>query len=814
MVNEPLHVIANAHMDPVWIWNWREGYGEVWATFRSAIDRLAEQPELIFTASSAAHHAWIEEQDPVMFAQIQAAVAAGRWYLAGGMWIEPDCNLPSGESLARQLLAGQRYFQRAFGQTATVGYNVDSFGHSSGLPQLLAAAGLTSYVFMRPGEHERELPAQLFSWRDSSGTALPTYRIPFDYASAEPAELAKLFSAGAELAAAQHTALMLFVGVGNHGGGPTRATLAEVDQLRAVNRAIRYSDPGAYFLAATGSAPEVSGELQHHAVGCYSVSAWVKAANDHAEGALLDAEVTDLIAARLADRPSRQGELSRAWEELLLCQFHDIAAGTASSLAYPTIAARFGHAETVADQVTTNALYQLAHRVDTSPAPGTTVERHWSFWKGDEGNGIPFLIHNPLGWAVRQPVIATRPAARVLDSAGREVPHQAVASGEVTLFSSHTLFVAELPPLGYEVYWLQGGDRMTVTRPEQSAPVIESDTLRAEIDPASGAIISLLETATGRELVADGGIRPVLRADSSDTWSHGLTSYDGQLLAIEFDGFEVIKAGPIRWTLRMRFRCGDSTLTEDLSLVAGLPFAAVRLRANWSLPRVVLKLLLPWRLGPDLRTVAGAAYDIAEREPTGSEEPVQGWLDCYSPAADAGVGLATGHLHGYSATASTVALTLLRNPLAADHGGTWGEGADEDFATTDTGLHDAVIRIYPHAGDWRSAALTAAAAELTRPPLVIADTYHDGALPPKGSFLTVSPAGTPVVRAIKRAESNDGIVLRLVEPVGATLTVHLTGDLLGRDVSVTLKPFEVRTLLVPDDPAAPPQPLTIAELPQ
>jgi len=803
MPDQPLHVIANAHLDPVWIWDLREGFGEVWATFSAALDRLDERPELVFTASSAAFHAWIEYHDPALFARIKAAVAAGRWYLAGGMWIEPDCNLPSGESMCRQLLHGQRYFQRAFGRTATIGFNPDSFGHNAGLPQILARAGLSGYVFMRPGAEEKDLPAHLFTWRDLSGTALPAYRIPFDYATMDPADVPKLFAEGAELAAAEGTPLMLFVGVGNHGGGPTRATLAEVDRLPG-----RYSDPGAYF-ASVGAGPDVLGELQHHAPGCYSVSAWVKAANDHAEGALLDAETIDLIAARLAERPSRQPELSLAWEELLLCQFHDILAGTASSRAFPAVAARFGHVETVADQVTTNALYQLAHRIDT----GEPVERHWSFWTGDEGKGVPFLVYNPLPWAVTQPVIATRPAERVLDSAGREVLKQPVASGEVTLYSTHTLFIAELPPLGYEVFWLQGGQRRLDQRPRAGSTVIESDLLRAEIDQETGAISSLRENASGRELLGEGGIRLELRADDSDTWSHRLVSYEGEILPLRFDGFEIVEAGPVRWVARTRFSYGQSAVVADLWLQKGLPFAELRVRANWSSPRVVLKLVCPWRLGADVETVAGAAYGVADREPSGAEEPVQGWVDCYSPSAGCGIGVTTGHLHGYDATPDALRLTVLRNPLAADHGGSWGGQDQADFPCTDTGSHDARVRIHPHARDWRGAGLVAAAAEQSRPPLVIADTYHGGSLPQRGGFLTAEPAGVPFVRAIKRSEAGDGVLVRLVEPSGSPLAAFLGGDALGREVPVTLEPYEVKTLLVPDDSSLPVRTVTIAELP-
>jgi alpha-mannosidase len=808
-----LHLIANAHMDPIWIWDWREGFGEVWATFRSALDRLREQPELVFTASSASHHAWIADHDPAMFAEIKAAVADGRWLLAGGMWVEPDCNLPSGESFCRQMLAGQRFFQREFGRTATVGYNVDSFGHNAGLPQLLRAAGLTSYVFMRPNQSERDLPAHLFRWRDLSGAEVLAYRIPFAYETGAAADVASRLADGTKLALAEQTPLMIFIGVGNHGGGPTRATLAAIDRLRPDYPAVTYSDPSRYFAVAPGAdAPVVTGELQHHAVGCYSASAWVKAGHDQAEAALLDAEGIESIAALLAGRVSRQPELSAAWHELLLVQFHDVLAGSASSRAYQTMRARLGHVQTVADLVTTNALYQLAHRVDTSAGSPLPVERDRSFWAGIEASGVPFLVYNPLPWAVRQPVVAARSAHEVLDSALRPVAHQAVASGEVTLFPSHTLFFAELPPLSYEMFWLRGGRRRPDPAADTGSPVIENDALRVAADPDSGAIISITDKASGRELVGPEGIRLVLQRDTSDTWSHHLSRYEEETLAGAFESWHLVESGPLRWTVRLRFRFADSLAVVDASLLAGEPYVQLRLRADWRMPHAVLKLVLPWQLGPQMRMAAGAAYGVAERVPAGDEEPVHGWLDCFDPDSGHGVGITTGHLHGYDATGSSVRLTVLRNPLAADHGGGWGSAQTEDFPLADSGHHDMTIRIYPHTGDWRQAHLVAGSAEQTRPPLVIADTYHPGDLPTTGAFLTVDPAGTPVVRVVKRAESGQGIVLRLVEPDGLRSTVRLGGQLLGREVTVELAPYEVQTLLIPDAEAEPARHVAITEL--
>ena len=221
---------------------------------------------------------------------------------------------------------------------------------------------------------------------------------------------------------------------------------------------------------------------------------------------------------------------------------------------------------------------------------------------------------------------------------------------------------------------------------------------------------------------------------------------------------------------------------------------------------------MPWNLGPGLDTVAGAAYSQVHRQPTGDEEPLQGWLDCYDPDADAGVGCTTGHLHGYDVTGATVRLTVLRNPLAGDHGGGWATDAGESFRFTDSGPHDARIRIDPHRGDWRAAGLVGRAAEQARPPVVVVDTYHPGRLAQRGSFLRLEPEGAPVLRAVKRAESDDGVVLRLVECTGTSATVVCSGDLIGRSVEAHLQPYEVRTLLVPDDLTLPPRDVGLTEL--
>ena len=175
------YMIGNTHFDPVWEWTWDEAMASIRATFRSALDRMNEFPEYIFTSACSVYYMWIEKSDPKMFKEIQQRVKEGRWQLVGGQFIQPDCNIPCGESLARHSLVSQRYFKEKFGVTAKTGYNVDSFGHNGNLPKILKNSGMDNYVFMRPMPNEKQLPQSLFDWESMDGSKVRTFRVPKSY---------------------------------------------------------------------------------------------------------------------------------------------------------------------------------------------------------------------------------------------------------------------------------------------------------------------------------------------------------------------------------------------------------------------------------------------------------------------------------------------------------------------------------------------------------------------------------------------------------------------------------------------------------
>jgi alpha-mannosidase len=264
----------------------------VLSTFRSALNRMNENPDFTFTASSAQFYEWVASRDPQMLDEIRRRVEEGRWAIVGGWWVEPDENIPNGESLVRQGLYGQRLFQQLFGRTAEIGYNPDAFGHPGTLPQILKLQGLTAYVFMRPMSHEKKLPADVFWWEGADGTRVLTYRIPYSYGFAEQLR-DRLRDFMADLQEPTQD-LMFFYGAGDHGGGPAKENIQSIVDMQKTPAAptLVFSVPDRYFdeVSKLSDLPVVADDLQHHSVGCYTAMSEIKKNNRAAESALVTGE--------------------------------------------------------------------------------------------------------------------------------------------------------------------------------------------------------------------------------------------------------------------------------------------------------------------------------------------------------------------------------------------------------------------------------------------------------------------------------------------------------------------------------------------
>ena len=794
-----LHMIGNAHLDPVWLWQWPEGFQEAKATVRSALDRMNEFPDFIFTSSSAAIYEWIEENEPSLFEEVKARVAEGRWKLCGGWWIQPDCNIPSGESLVRQGLYGQRYFQEKFGLTATVGYNVDSFGHAGTLPQILRKMGIDSYVFMRPGPHEMDLPGPIFWWESSDGSQVLIYRIPYAYTAGRSLdELRSHVLKNAGEARADYPEMMCFYGVGNHGGGPTIASLhaiAEWNGDPAFPTMIQ-SSPREFFdhvLAAGIDIPVVRTDLQHHAAGCYSAHSGVKRWNRQAENLLIAAEKWSSAASRVLGRPY-PADLTQAWKQVLFNQFHDILAGTSLEAAYDDARDTYGEAMAIARRRQTHALQAIAWQIDIPLRKETT----------------PIIAFNPHAWPIRATVELeignfgrnTRSFA-LEDETGFNVPIQLVQSlATVDHWRHRIAFTAELPPLGYRTYHASQPEIAPElpTTLQTNDNIIENEHLLLEIDRESGTIARLLDKRNGTEIINGSGASAVVIDDPSDTWSHGVLRFDREIGRFAARSVSVIEHGPVRAAIRVESAYERSTMVQDFLLAAGSDQVEVRVTVDWHEQFKALKLFFPLNLEATSTTYE-VPYSIQERPENGEEEPGQAWIDMTGviPATETAYGLSLLNDSKYSfhSTPGTLALTVLRSPIYAHHEPYIPEPGGY-YSFMDQGIQHFSYVLGPHPGDWRSGGAVRRAAEANQPAIAMLETFHSGTLPQVSSFASVD-ADAIVLSVLKQAEDGGDLIVRLYETAGEAANALLSLPAWDRELPLSFAPYEIKTVRIPAD---------------
>ncbi|HSK51537.1 MAG TPA: glycoside hydrolase family 38 C-terminal domain-containing protein [Clostridia bacterium] len=805
-----LHLIGNSHIDPVWLWQWPEGYQEIRATFRSALDRMNEYPEFIFTCDSAAYYEWIEEIDPEMFAEIQARVAEGRWELAGGWWVEPDCNVPSGESFVRQGLISQRYFEAKFGRIATVGYNVDPFGHHAMLPQILAKSGLDSYVFMRPGPHEMRLPAPIFWWESPDGTRVLTFRLPHEYCAPREDLGYHLDKSIAQLPE-RWTEMMAFYGVGNHGGGPTRENLDSIRRLDGAGAMprLRHSTPARFFEAVRASGadlPVVREELQHHAVGCYAAHSGIKRWNRRAENILAAAEAWAAVSERIAHVPYPHGDLNRAWKQVLFNQFHDTLGGTAIEPAYDDARDQLGEATSIATRAHNVAIQSLSRLVDLPADPGT----------------VPILVFNPHAWPVRTVIEleygGLKPTDGVVDETGAAVPFQATQSyATVSAWRSRMALAVELPPLGYRTYRVVPDTaRPAAATVRATDTVLENEHLRLEFDSRTGRIVHLVVREDGQDVadLADPERpRAVVVDDTSDTWSHRRLAFREEIGAFEARRVSLVESGPVRAILRVESRHGASELIEDFVLAAGARVAEMRVILDWREPSKLLKLRFPTRLA-DAEATYEIPYGVVARPANGEEEPAQRWVDA-SGTLDGegryGVAVLNDGKYSFDVIGGEIGVTAVRSPIYAHHEPATPK-PDARYAYQDQGVQRFALALLAHRGDWRAAGATREAAVLNGRPNVLIESFHDGPLAQTASFLQVEPDHV-VAGAVKLAEDGDDLVVRVVEIAGRAGPARIELPAWERQVAFEIRPFEIRTFRIPRDPSAPPVETDLLERP-
>ena len=374
-----IRIVGNSHIDMAWLWPWTETVEVVRNTFQSVLDLMREYPDFKFTMSSARTYEWMQEKYPDLFQQIEQRVKEGRWEIIGGMWVEPDLNMPDGESLVRQILVGKRYFQKNFGVDVKIGWNPDSFGYNYQLPQIYKKSGMDYFVTQKLlWAHEfTTFPYKLFWWQAPDGSRLLTY-FPHDYAGgidAEPlaTDLSIWMPSIYGKTIPEKPEMMHLYGVGDHGGGPTRVMLDHAEQLRApeaVFPKLEFSFARDFFSDMEKKLPNMQvptwdGELyfEYHR-GVFTTQAETKRRIRRSEENVLNAEKFASLAS-LYGRPYPQDGMERTWKNLLFDHFHDIMPGSGIAVNYLDAKRNLEDLDRAANDVTMESLREIAAHVNT-----------------------------------------------------------------------------------------------------------------------------------------------------------------------------------------------------------------------------------------------------------------------------------------------------------------------------------------------------------------------------------------------------------------------------------------------------------------
>lgn len=681
-----VHLILNSHLDPVWLWNRAQGIDEVLATARTACEILDEYPEIHLTRGEVWFYETVERLDPETFERIRAHVRAGRWRVVGNWYMQPDCNLPQAVSFRRHNAIGTAYFREKFGIKVTVGYNVDSFGHAATLPDFYGECGIDCYVMQRPGPAEKKLPANTFRWISPNGGELLTFRLAPGYntdgseTSCRDRVAAAVRDANSALG---HT--MCFVGVGDHGGGPVRA---EIEFLRkhldwAPGVKLEFSHPEKFFAAVRSSGwtpPTVRGELQHHAIGCYSAVGRVKREIRDAEDALVHAE--NLIGA------ARRPELTEAWKKVLFATFHDVHAGSCIESAYSDIYDELAAARSAANNRIVDEIRRRNLTLPPSPVQRLIFDNpadtpftglvEFEPWRHDYLRFVPYAERT----------------MRIVDPAGAEIPTQSTPSEARGAWGKRFAAVLSIPPRGRLL--LGCALDAPPAKPPEAPVCIAGLTLRSGDTAAGWSRTGLHELKFHGVDYLKPPLRAIVSDDPSDTWSHGLDTY-GATVKAAFQptaGAAVSLPGPLAGEVAQCFAEGARKLRLAGRLVAGVPGLELRAELDWTGLQELVKLEIRPAFAVRKRTDATPGGEV-ERALNGEEYPFHGWTLLEGDGRKFAI-LSRDVFSLDVRPNGTVRLTLLRSPYYAHHA---PNPAPTGAAVTDQGKTNFTLLLLPEPAD-------------------------------------------------------------------------------------------------------------------
>jgi len=758
-----------------------------------------------FSQSCPQYYEWMKNRNPAIFRAIQDNVRNKHWELVGGMWVEPDLNLPDGESLVRQRLYGQRFYLNHFGRISEIAWLPDTFGFAWSIPQILYKSGARYFYTSKPVWNDTtRFPFSTFLWQGPDGTQLLTHvcdlmgknllnirsfartnrlvnfrqSLEANY-NTRPGEIASKLSDILPEAG-------IFYGWGDGGNGP---------KTFEVESAVRLQNKG-YLEIATAQKffeklepfrerlPVWNDEiyLEFHR-GCYTTQAWIKKANREAEIAARNAEIISSMNALFRD--PYPGEVLRDnWKKLLFNQFHDILPGSSIPEVYDDARIEYDELFSTLHRLMRDGIQSIGRRINTQSE--------------QFADATPIINYNTLSWRRTQTAFLRLDSDRekeVIDAAGNVTPSQVITlNGHPTL----AFTACDLPELGYRTYYLRDKTRADGEAPtpmavlEQDGSItLENEFLRASVDPETGCVVSMFDKMLEREMLAGPSNRLRLYHDANmayPAWNIDRYYRRREIeIAPPADPPEIIENGGVVATVQVKTRLENSEIVQKIKIFRDRPLLVFTTHADWHEKNKLLKVDFDTAVKGE-RVASDIPYGAIER-PTRPrlpaqkarwELPAQKWIDLSNGRY--GLALLNQDKYGFSINSNLLSLTLLRAPkYPLPVPNAWGLPPMSDRPKhTDQGSHTIRYALHAHPGDWRDGEVWKRGMEFNCTPLVVRTDHHDGILPRESTSLSCR-SKTTYIGAIKRPEDNPDkpdskyhqIVVRLIEATGRPDTVTL-----------------------------------------
>ncbi|MFZ0746315.1 MAG: glycoside hydrolase family 38 C-terminal domain-containing protein [Terracidiphilus sp.] len=814
-----LHLTGNSHIDAAWLWPWTETVDVVKRTFGTALQLMNEYPDYTYTQSAAQYNAWIADKYPQMNDEIKQRIKEGRWEIVGGMWVEPDLNMPDGEAQVRSILVGKRWFQKEYGVDVRIGWNPDSFGYTWQLPQIYKRSGIDYFVTQKTAWNDtNQFPFKLFWWESPDGSKVLTY-FPHDYANnnLNPVRLSNDFTI-ARAHTPGLTGMMDLYGIGDHGGGPTRAILDEgVHWMQAdkVVPTMKFGTAQSYFTEfekkvvsdprvwdydsiAKGYEPPATPPDGQVAIPTWKSELYFEyhrgvmtTQADHKRN-MRDSEEWALNAEKFASlawldgSPYPGDELTEAWKKITFNDFHDLAAGSGIGIIYKEAQQDFDQVHWATNEISQKAVKTLAAGIDTQVS-----------------SGVPVLVLNPLAWERSGPVTvdvqlpsAAAGGVSVLDSANRVVPSQTLESNPKTHSFRVLIEANKVPSLGYQVLHVVPGVKPFASDLKAEGLTLENSALKVTVDPQTGCITSLYDKKTSFETLAPGACGNQLQTFKDlpkdyDAWNIDPGTLDHFTSIDKADSVELVGKGPLRAAIRVTHTWQSSKFVQEITLDAGADQVDVVNDVDWHETHVLLKAAFPLAATSNKATYE-IPYGTIQRPTTRNnsweqaqfEVPVLRWADLGD--GQHGFSLLNNSKYGYDDKDNVLRISLLRSPVWPD-------------PEADRGHQHFTYALYPHGGDWKQALTVRHGYEYNYKLQATQVQGHTGSLPAQYAYVTVTPENV-VLTALKKAEDANGLIFRVYEWAGKSsdVQIHVPKGATGATVTNLMEKPEGSTLPVAD----------------